>query len=153
MIIHIYLEPKYIIETRATNGDELSRVSTFLEWSQKDQPPVPNDLLSGFMRNWGGIRSVSPSEKYLLCIRNVKEINGFEVCVIESESYKEVCRVRFEGYSAASGLFSGIAWDREERNIAYCLSILLIHLGWLVVRSHCPSLMIHRGYPIHRSLI
>lgn len=105
------------------------------------------------MKNWGGIRSVSPSGKYLLCIRNVKEINGFEVGIIESESYKEVCQVRCEGYSAASGLFSGIAWDREERNIAYCLSILLIYVGWLVVRSHCLSLMIHRGYPIHRLLI
>lgn len=105
------------------------------------------------MRSWGGIRSVSPSGKYLLCIRNAKDINGFEMSIIEPESYKEKCLVRIEGYSAASGLFSGIGWDREERNIVYCLSLLLIHLGWLVVRSHCLSLMIRRGYPIHLLLI
>lgn len=106
------------------------------------------------MKNWGGIRSVSPSGKYYLCIRNVKEINGFEVGVIESESYKEVCQVRFEGYSPASGLFSGIAWDKEERNIAYCpLFIFLMHLVWPVVRSHCHSRMIRHGYPIHLLLI
>ena len=76
-----------------------------------------NDSLNGLMKSWGGIQSVSPSGKYYLCIRNAKESSGLEVCVIESWSYEELCRIRIDHYSAVRGLFSGFAWDKEEKNV------------------------------------
>lgn len=84
---------------------------------------MSNDSLNKLITNWGGIRCVSPSGEYYLCIRSAADINGFEVALIESESYKEMLRIRIASYSPSNHLFSGIAWNREETKLLYDLFI------------------------------